>query len=299
VFALWLFRQPPRAVVLAQAGLFPERMRATTLRHPSDLRASHRGGPVDHLLAPLDALAGTTPGLVRDVTGQLQTAGEAIELASYSFLGPQAADDPIRVGVFAGIHGDEVAGPMAAVRLLQLLVREPELARGYELSCYPVCNPSGFEDGTRHSRRGHDLNREFWRESVEPEVVMLEEQLRKRSFHGIISLHSDDTSDGVYGFARGAMLTRHLVRPALESMAQVLPLNEAPVIDGFAARRGMIREVYEGILSAPADQRPKPFEVILETPHTAPVYLQAQALVLGVGTILREYRQFIAYALNL
>lgn len=262
-------------------------------------RVDRNGGSTERLLAPLEALAGTSSGVVRDVARRVGADGEVCELRRYSFLGPKAGEDPIRVGIFAGIHGDEVAGPMAAVRLLQLLVGEPEWARGYELSCYPVCNPSGFENGTRHSRRGHDLNREFWRESVEPEVVMLEEQLRKRSFHGIISLHSDDTSDGVYGFARGAMLTRHLVRPALESMAQVLPLNEAPVIDGFAARRGMIRGAYEGILSAPAVQRPKPFEVILETPHTAPVYLQAQALVLGVGTILREYRQFIAYAMNL
>ena len=73
VFTLWLFRQPPRAVPLALTGLFPERMRPTTLRHLSDPRTSHRGGPVDHLLAPLDALAGTTPGLVRDVTKQCQT----------------------------------------------------------------------------------------------------------------------------------------------------------------------------------------------------------------------------------
>ena len=46
-------------------------------------------------------------------------------------------------------------------------------------------------------------------------------------------------------------------------------------------------------------QRPKPFELILETPHTAPQYLQENALLAAMLSVLAEYRRFIAYGANL
>ena len=141
--------------------------------------------------------------------------GESYELPRYLFVGPRGGDTPIRVGIFAGIHGDEPEGVHALIQFIQLLEARPELAAGYYLSFYPVCNPTGFEDGTRHSRSGKDLNREFWKNSAEPEVRLLQAELQSRSFQGIISLHTDDTSYGFYGFARGATLTKNLIEPAL------------------------------------------------------------------------------------
>ncbi|MCX6902020.1 MAG: succinylglutamate desuccinylase/aspartoacylase family protein, partial [Verrucomicrobia bacterium] len=133
------------------------------------------------------------------------------QLPRYLFLGPKGGDDPIRVGIFAGIHGDEPEGVHALVRFLSLLENKPELAAGYCLFIYPVCNPTGFEDNSRHSRRSKDLNREFWIESPEPEVKLLQAELVAHSLHGLISLHTDDTSHGFYGFAHGATLTKNLI----------------------------------------------------------------------------------------
>jgi hypothetical protein len=220
-------------------------------------------------------------------------------LPRYLFIGPRGGDDPIRIGLFAGLHGDEPEGSHAIGRFLSLLENEPELARGYCLFIYPVCNPTGFEDNTRHSRRGYDLNREFWRQSNEPEVQLLQRELWHHAFHGIISLHSDDTSHGMYGFVRGATLTQHLLKPALDAAELVLPRNHDPFIDGFSARKGIIKKGYDGILGAPPNIRPRPFEIILETPQAAPQYRQEQALVAALRAILVEYRQFIAYARNL
>jgi hypothetical protein len=180
-----------------------------------------------------------------------------------------------------------------------LLEEKPELARGYCLFLYPVCNPTGFEDNTRTNRNGEDLNRAFWRNSRQPEVRLLESELMYHVFHGIISLHTDNTSDGVYGYAHGALLTRHLLGPALAAASEFLPLNQKGLIDGFPSRDGIIREGYEGVLHAPPKISPRPFEVILETPHQAPQYLQEVALAVALRTILHEYRQFIAYAQNL
>ena len=143
------------------------------------------------------------------------------------------------------------------------------------------------------------MNREFWNNSKEPEVQLLQREIYHHAFHGMVSLHSDDTADGVYGFVRGATLTQHLLKPALDAAELILPRNQNEIIDGFAARHGIIREGYQGVLSAPAGVRPRPFEIILETPQAAPQYQQERALVAAMQTILTEYQKLLAYAPNL
>jgi predicted deacylase len=201
--------------------------------------------------------------------------------------------------LFAGIHGDEPEGTFALVQFLRLLDTTPELAMGYCLFVYPVCNPTGFEAGTRHSRDGQDLNREFWTGSRCPEVRFLETELTANAFHGIISLHTDDTSHGFYGYAHGATLTEHLIEPALMAAEQFLPRNRAGVIDGFSASNGVIRDGFRGVLSSPPEARPRPFEIILETPKAAPQGLKQAAFVAALQSILTNYRELIAFAPNL
>jgi hypothetical protein len=260
-------------------------------------RAKRRS--IGELLAPLDKIAATSPNLVANYEAHFDSGGERYELPRYLFVGPRGGDTPIRIGIFAGIHGDEPEGVHAIVQFIKLLEAKPELAAGYYLSFYPVCNPTGFEDATRFSRAGKDLNREFWKNSSEPEVRLLQAELISRSFQGIISLHTDDTSDGFYGFVGGATLTKNLIVPALQAAEKFLPRDERRVIDGFRARNGIIRDSYEGILSAPPKVRPRPFEIILETPVTPPEYLKELAFVAALQTILLEYNKFIAYAPNL
>ena len=54
-----------------------------------------------------------------------------------------------------------------------------------------------------------------------------------------------------------------------------------------------------GVLSAPSKARPRPFEIILESPQPAPQYLQELAFASSLRAVLEEYRKFIAYAANL
>lgn len=61
---------------------------------------------------------------------------------------------------------------------------------------------------------------------------------------------------------------------ALEAASAVLPRNERPHIDGFPARAGVLDRGYEGVLGAPPAQRPRPFELVFETPQAAPEFLQ-------------------------
>jgi protein MpaA len=249
---------------------------------------------VSAFIEPLKSL----PGIVYESLGSFSTDGAVYSLPRFVFRGPNSAD-PICIGLFAAIHGDEPAGALAAAAFLKQLAQEPLLAENFHLSVYPVCNPTGFEDNSRHSRRGRDLNREFWRASPEPEVEILEHELRTRHFHGLIQLHADDTSEGLYGFVRGHTLTENLLRPALAEAGKILPRNVNATIDGFAARDGIIYDSYDGVLAAPSQIEPIPFEIILETPHQAAIDAQVEAFVVAIKTIISEYRRLISFAANI
>jgi len=265
------------------------------------LRTAADRRSIKKLLMPLFLQVGTTAQNLRaDSAGFWKRGEDRYWLPRLVFRGAGEVGEPqIRVAIFAGIHGDEPAGVEAVVDFLRALEENPFLFRAYRIHIYPLCNPTGYEDGTRFSRSGKDLNREFWQGSPEPEVAILERELLTNKFHGIISLHSDDTSDGLYGFVRGHVLTEHLLKPALASAEAALPVNQSAVIDGFHAVNGIIATAYDGILTAPPAQTPLPFEVILESPHLAPVHLQRQAFVLALTEILRQYRRMVSYAADI
>lgn len=204
-----------------------------------------------------------------------------------------------KVGVFAGIHGDEPAGVRAANLLYRWATTYPAELAGYEMHLYPACNPSGLKEGTRRNLRGFDINREFWCGSNLPEVKYIEGELRQEKYDLILSLHEDDTSYGMYGFVSGNLMSESILRPALQAASAYLPVNTDSVIDGFAARDGMILDGYHGVLSAPPEQRPRALEIVFETPSHEPINQQAIAAAVAVKTMLKEYRQHQSHQENL
>ena len=263
----------------------------------SSLGANEKHSIAD-LLAPLDQLAAKSSHLMARPIGQFERNGRSYEIPRYIFLGPQGGDVTIPIGVFAGIHGDEPEGAHALVKLVQLLESHPELATGYCLFLYPLCNPTGFENGTAFSSRGKDLNLELLKISAEPEARLLQEELRSQPLEGIIKLHTKAGSSTFYGLVRGETLARQLLDPALAAAAELLPIADDVRIEGFRAR-DVSYDHYEGGLTNPPHAPTRPFEVILETPGQVPAYLREWALVLALRSILTEYRKFLAYAPNL
>jgi hypothetical protein len=268
---------------------------------PATVATSTRPGrrSLDRLLAPIDRLTESSRHLIGKSAARFTHGEETYSLPRYLFAGPKGGGDTLRLGIFASIHGDEPEGALALVRFLTLLDRNPELATGYALFIYPVCNPTGFEDNTRHSRAGVDLNREFWKQSPHPEVRFLESEIWMQAFHGIVTLHSDDTSDGLYGFVGGDVLSRNLLEPALQAAGRYLPRNHRPVIDGFRANAGIIDDGYRGMLRSVPNLDYPPFELTLETPQKSPLHRQVDALTAALETILTEYRYLQAVAQNI
>jgi len=272
----------------------------TTLTNPNPtLSQSPPRRDVCRLLTALDQIVEASPRFISRSPGRFANDGTVETLPRYVYLGPKGGGDTIRIGIFATIHGDEPEGALALARFFGELEKNLEIVKGYALFIYPVCNPTGFEDNTRHSRAGKDLNREFWRESVEPEVRWLESEIWTHAFDGIITLHSDDTSDGLYAFASGAVLTEHLIEPALREAEEFLPRNRRHVIDGFNARHGIVTDCYQGVLKSIPDLARPPFEITLETPQKASLHRQVEAFNAALQTILVEYRYLQAIAQNI
>jgi hypothetical protein len=234
-----------------------------------------------------DQLAGRSRHLEAQ---HIQNAPDGRQLIRYRWSNP-ASKSAYRIGIFAGIHGDEESGVIAAVQLLQHLEWEPSLADYYELFVYPICNPWGFEKGRREGTSGKDLNRCFWLNREEAEVRLIEQDLRAKRFDGIISLHTDDTSEGIYGYVNGSTLTRHLLEPAIQSASAVIPRDARSQIDSHPANDSIIVGGFEGILAAPKDQHPQPFSIVFETPHHAPLGKQVEAHLVAIKEILRLFRK--------
>jgi Predicted deacylase len=257
---------------------------------------------VDSLLEPLRASTdaeAARAGLTIETIAEFEQDRRRHEIVRIRVAGAYAGHDPIRLALFAGLHGDEPAGCASLVELVKACVADPALAAGYELFVYPVLNPTGYERGTRVNHSGKDLNREFWRNSSEVEVAAIERELRAREFAGIITLHADDTCEGVYGYTHGRVLNESLLTPALEAASRFLPIDTRAVIDGFPARAGLICQCFSGVLSAPPEQRPKPFDLIFETPAQADFETQVAAGTSALLSILKTYPGFISYAQDL
>lgn len=270
------------------------------LTPPTVLTAASPAVSLPELLAPLQKIAGRNPQLASGMAGGFCCPTQNPHaIHRFRFTGPARGHDPIRLGLFAGIHGDEPAGCAALVQFLSGVIAEPQRAAGYELFVYPVVNPAGYADGTRANRSGKDLNREFWRGSPEPEVRIVEDEVRRHAFAGIVTLHADDTCEGHYGYSHGRTLDADLLRPALLAAERVLPRDRRAIIDGFSAREGVIEDCFQGILSPPPEQKPQPFNLIFETPALAPFAHQVEANVAALDAILASYRGFIAYAQDL
>lgn len=245
--------------------------------------------PVERLLAPLQTLAESSPRFISKSLGQFENGGRTYSLPRFIHVGAKGGGDTIRIGILATIQGNEPEGALALVRFVSLLENNPEISKGYALFLYPVCNPTGFEDNTSHSRNGKSLDGEFWKNSAEPEVRFLQSEIWMHAFDGIITLRSDAASDGFRGHAAGAILSQHLLEPALREAEQFVPRGQGQIIEEGNSR----------IAKSPGGLLRPPFEIVLQTPRSASLHRQVEAFSAALQTILVEYRYLIAIAQNI
>ena len=132
----------------------------------------------------------------------------------------------------AGIHGDEPAGPLAALELLKCGAFDDG---GWRLC--PVLNPCGLATGSRDNAEGLDLNRDYLSRRS-PEVRAHAAWLESVSCPSLfLSLHEDWEYSGFYMYEinLGEDCPQRAAR-ILDEVAERLPVETAAVIDDHVVR---------------------------------------------------------------
>ena len=212
----------------------------------------------------------------------------ALHRAPVSIPRPQS---PTRVYLSAGIHGDEPAGPLAALRLLQ----ENHWPRNAEIWLCPCLNPRSFVLNRRENPGGKDLNRDYRHletAEVRAHIAWLERQPR---FDVYLCLHEDWESHGFYLYEQNPDDRPALAETILEAVRKVCPIDPSETIEDRPAKGGIIRPNLD------PNTRPQWAEAFylimhksrlgctLEAPSDFPLPVRVNTLVAGVNAALKSF----------
>ena len=210
--------------------------------------------------------------------------------------GPLMAWDRAAAGpciyLSAGIHGDEPAGPLAMLDLMQT----DFFTSGVNWLLCPVINPDGVASGTRYNANKRDLNRDYWirrTPEVRAHAAWLESMPAPDMF---ISLHEDWETHGFYLYEINLGVDDPQRAPAIiKATLPWFPAQPGPEIDGHQARAdGWIYHRAEADLPQGWPEaiflakHGCPLSFTFETPSQAPLAARAAAHVAAVNEAVRH-----------
>jgi protein MpaA len=222
---------------------------------------------------------------------RVESFGEIAGLPLYAVTRRTRGPRP-RVYLSAGIHGDEPAGPLA---LLDLMERGVFDERAVWFIC-PLLNPVGFTKRTRENADGIDLNRDY------KALRSLEIQAHARwlqaqpNFDAALCLHEDWEATGYYLYELNpGQRRRGLAAEILTNVMNVCPIEPATQIDGRpVAERGILRPVDDPQLrelwpeSIYLRAHHTPLGYTLEAPSSFPIAQRVAAHCAAVEAVLGE-----------
>lgn len=184
----------------------------------------------------------------------------------------------------AGIHGDEPAGPLAMLRLLE----EDHWPTDANLFLCPCLNPAGFALNRRENGEGKDLNRDYQHfETAEVRAHVAWLKLLPQ-LDLAFCLHEDWEANGFYLYELNPDGLPSKARSMVERVAPVCPIDLAEVIEGRPASGGIIHPNHD---PASRPQWPEAFWLLqnrtrlsytLEAPSDFPLTTRVAALVAAV-----------------
>jgi protein MpaA len=198
----------------------------------------------------------------------------------------------VRIYISAGIHGDEPAGPLAALKLIQ----ESRWLENTEIFLLPGLNPAGFALNRRESADGKDLNRDYRHLETAEVAAHIRWLERQPNFDAAFCLHEDWESHGFYVYELNPDHRPSLAGKMVEAVARVCPVDLSPVIEGRETKGGIINPNLD---PASRPQWPEAFWLIthktrlsytLEAPSDFPLNTRVNALVAGVNAALAQFR---------
>jgi len=215
------------------------------------------------------------------------------ELGRVAFVREADSATRPRIYLSTGMHGDEPAGPRAALRLLEEN-HWPEA----DLWLVPCLNPHGLRANSRENAAGLDVNRDYRHgRSAEASghIAWLERQPR---FDLTLLLHEDWEAHGFYCYELNSSGRASLAPVMVEAVREVCPIDTSPLIDGRPlSEPGIIRPALT------PTERPEWPEAVwlwehrtelsytLESPSDWPLEIRVRALVTAVRAAVTAFSQ--------
>ena len=203
-----------------------------------------------------------------------------------------------RLYLSAGIHGDEISGPLALLEM----IRRPGFFAALDVTMFPILNPNGLALGVRTNRDEIDLNRDY-RNSRSLEIKShIETLLTLGRFDASMLLHEDYEGIGAYLYELNDTLDPGLGAKIIAAMGLHVPIDLRPEIEEGVARGGIIsRRDLIGKLGRLED-RPEWAEAIylvvhhtdvsftVETPKPFPIKARVKAHIAAVETLMNALK---------
>lgn len=250
----------------------------TIAKHPrSETPAAKVLRGLDQLSQKMEHLYST-----RILTGGHRASSQ---ICRYVFEGDQWRA-PIRIGIFAGLRGDDTLGPAAVATFLEDLVALPQLGESLRVYAYPVAHPASFEAATPSYRRSEYIINQIGCKILSSESYQIEREIFAIAFDGIINIRLEDETKNFKVGISDARLHDTLVRPILSSLEPFLPTVEGCVCD---SRRSLIAD--NGL-------KRKPFELTLQVPSSGWSGLYAMGLRIALHTVVDCYRNYVMQSEN-
>jgi protein MpaA len=200
-----------------------------------------------------------------------------------------------RVYLSAGIHGDEISGPLALFEML----RRPNFFAAFDAVIFPMLNPDGLARDMRGNAEDVDLNRDY-RDPKTAEITSHVEALKTLGrFDAAMMLHEDFEGVGAYLYELNDALPSTLGGEIIAAMGRHVPIDLRPVIEEVPARGGVISRRDLLAKHGRIEERPDWPEAIYlsvhhtrvsyttETPKPFPIGQRVQAQIAAVGILLQ------------
>jgi len=193
-----------------------------------------------------------------------------------------------RIHISTGIHGDEPAGPLAALRLIQ----ENRWPDNAEIFLLPCLNPLGFILNQRGNAEGIDLNRDYRNPKTAEAAMHIAWLERQPQFDLYLCLHEDWESHGFYLYEQNPDQHPSLAEKMIAAVSPVCPVDMSENIEDRPAQGGIIRP---NIIPYERPDWPEALYHIthksrlgytLEAPSDFPLAVRVDALVAAVNAAM-------------
>ena len=202
-----------------------------------------------------------------------------------------APEPRLAVYISTGIHGDEPAGPLAMLDLIQANA----WPSGVSLFICPCLNPTGFPKNTRENQAGIDLNRDY-RYIKTSEVQAHTKWIDSLpTFDFGICLHEDWEAKGFYLYELNPDNLPAVSKDVIDAIDQACPIDRSERIDDRPASGGILKPV---VSPEARSLWPEAFYIVLkktrlsytlEAPSDFQMATRVNALCTAVRTLLDSH----------